>query len=289
MMTELVIHPRPKDIGGFEVRRVLPDARRRSLGPFVFFDHIGPVDFAPGQGIDVRPHPHVCLATITWLFEGEIVHRDSLGANQPIRPGDVNWMVAGRGIVHSERTDSKVREAGGPVEGIQTWIALPVADEETEPSFDHYPAASLPRIEENGAHMHLIAGAIWGAESPARVFSPMFYLAGEAPEGASFDLPTDHEERGLYVVRGQVSADGQPFDEGRMAVFAAGGDVRIDAAPGARFMLLGGEPLDGPRKMWWNFVASDPARIEKAKDDWREGRFPTIPGDEAEFIPLPED
>ena len=289
MITELVLHPRPKDIGGFEVRRVLPDARRRSLGPFVFFDHIGPVDFPPGQGIDVRPHPHVCLATITWLFDGELVHRDSLGANQPIRPGDVNWMVAGRGIVHSERTDPKVREAGGPLEGIQTWIALPVADEETDPSFDHHPADALPAIQKGGAEMRLIAGKIWGEEAPARIFSPMFYLAGEAPEGAAFDLPADYQERGLYVVRGLVSAAGQPFEEGCMAVFAAGDDIRIDAAPGARFMLLGGDPLDGPRKMWWNFVASDPARIEQAKDDWREGRFPKVPGDEEEFIPLPDE
>lgn len=289
MITELVLHPRPKDIGGFEVRRVLPDARRRSLGPFVFFDHIGPAGFAPGQGIDVRPHPHVCLATITWLFEGEIVHRDSLGANQAIRPGDVNWMVAGRGIVHSERTGPEVRKAGGLLEGIQTWIALPVADEETDPSFDHHPADTLPAIERGGAAMRLIAGRIWGEEAPARTFSPMFYLAGEAPDGASFDLPPDYEERGLYVVSGLVSAAGQPFEEGRMAVFGPGEDVRVDAAPGARFMLLGGDPLDGPRKMWWNFVASDAARIEKAKDDWREGRFPKIPGDEEEFIPLPDD
>ncbi len=288
MPVELVINPRPRDIGGFEVRRVLPDARRRSLGPFVFFDHMGPADFAPGEGINVRPHPHVCLATITWLFDGEIIHRDSLGVEQAIRPGDVNWMVAGRGIVHSERSDPTVREAGGRLEGIQTWIALPAAEEETDPSFDHHPRETLPKIERGGAILHLIAGTIWGETAPARIFSPMFYLAGEAPDGATFDLPPDYEERGLYVVRGTVAAAGETYGEGQMAVFAPGGDVSLTAAAGSRFMLLGGTPLDGPRNIWWNFVASDPTRIEQAKNDWREGRFPKIPGDSDEFIPLPE-
>lgn len=288
MAAELVINPRARDIGSFEVRRVLPYAKRRSLGPFVFFDHMGPAEFGPGQGMDVRPHPHVCLATITWLFEGEIIHRDSLGVEQAIQPSDVNWMVAGRGIVHSERTSADRRQSGGRVEGIQTWIALPVADEETEPSFDHHPKDSLPHIEKGGADLRLIAGSIWGETSPARTFSPMFYLAGQAPDGAAFDLPADYEERALYVVSGAVAADGETFEEGQMAVLAPGGDVAIEARPGARFMLLGGAPLDGPREIWWNFVASTPERIEKAKDDWRHERFPEIPTDNKERIPLPE-
>jgi redox-sensitive bicupin YhaK (pirin superfamily) len=280
MTAELVLNPRPRDIG---------DGRRRSLGPFVFFDHMGPADFGPGEGIDVRPHPHVCLATITWLFDGEIVHRDSLGVEQRIRPGDVNWMVAGRGIVHSERSDPAVRDAGGRLEGIQSWIALPVADEEAEPSFNHHPADTLPVIERDGVAMHLIAGSIWGETAPARTFSPMFYLAGEAGKDAAFDLPAEYEERGIYVVSGKASADGESFGEGQMAIFAPGADIPIEVAAGSRFMLLGGAPLDRPRRIWWNFVARNPERIEQAKADWREGRFPKIPGDADEFIPLPDD
>ena len=288
MTTEQIIHPRPRDIGGFEVRRVLPDARRRTLGPFIFFDHMGPAEFPPGEGIDVRPHPHVCLATITWLFDGEIIHRDSLGVEQAIRPGDVNWMVAGRGIVHSERTGDARRKAGGRLEGIQSWIALPVADEEAEPSFDHHPRESLPVIEKGGASLHLIAGSLWGETAPARVFSPMFYLAGEAPADAAFDLPADYEERGLYVVQGSASVGGERYEEGQMAIFSPGRDVPISIGAGTRFMLLGGAPLDGPRRLWWNFVASTPERIEQAKADWRDGRFPEIPGDSGELIPLPD-
>ncbi len=288
MTAELIIDSRPRDIGGFEVRRVLPVARRRSLGPFVFFDHMGPAEFAPGEGMDVRPHPHVCLATITWLFDGEIIHRDSLGVEQAIRPGDVNWMVAGHGIVHSERTGDARRRTGGRLEGIQSWIALPTGDEETEPSFDHHPQHTLPVIEKGGATLHLIAGSLWGETSPARIFSPMFYLAGEAALDAAFDLPADYEERDLYVVSGGASVGGESYSEGQMAVFRPGAEVPISVAAGSRFMLLGGAPLDGPRRIWWNFVASSPERIEQAKADWREGHFPKIPGDADEFTPLPE-
>lgn len=288
MTAELVLEPSAKDIGGFEVRRSLPDVRRRTVGPFIFFDHIGPAEFAPGEGIDVRPHPHVCLATITYLFDGEILHKDSLGSDQPIRPGDVNWMVAGKGIVHSERTRDEVRAAGHLLEGIQTWIALPQDSEEVDPSFDHHPAAALPEIEKGGVVMRLIAGTIWGEEAPARVFAPMFYLGCEAPDGGAFDLPPEHEERALYVVRGEVTADGVTYREWQMPIFASGGDIAIEAAPGARFMLLGGAAVDGKRHMYWNFVASSKERIEQAKDDWREGRFPKVPGDEEEFIPLPD-
>lgn len=285
---ELVISPRKKDIGSFEVRRVLPFAKRRTVGPFIFFDHMGPADFAPGKGIDVRPHPHIGLATVTYLFDGEIHHRDSLGFHQPIQPGDVNWMTAGRGIVHSERTGEETRAAGHTLHGIQTWIALPKQDEETEPAFHHHPAATLPTIEQNGASLHLIAGTAYGKTSPVETFSPMFYLGGSLSAGTDFAVTGEHEERAVYVVDGICEVDGHKLTEGQMAVLKPSVEVNLRSANGARVMLAGGAPLDGDRKIWWNLVASDQSLIDRAKKEWANGEFPKVPGDEDEFIPLPD-
>ena len=285
---ELLIEPRPRDIGGFAVRRALPYARRRTVGPFIFFDEMGPVDFAAGQGIDVRPHPHIGLATVTYLFDGEIIHRDSLGVEQPIRPGDVNWMTAGRGIVHSERTDPKARQAGQRMHGIQTWVALPKESEDAEPAFHHHPKDTLPVIEQDGVAMRLIVGTAYGRESPAEVFAPIFYLGCEAPKGGTIALPGEHDERAVYVVEGTILSNGDRIVPGQMLVFGDGGPPpSITAEPGSKFMLLGGAPLDGGRNIWWNFVSSSQERIEQAKADWKEGRFAPVPG-ETEFIPLPE-
>lgn len=282
-----LIHPRPTDLGGFEVLRVLPYRARRTVGPFIFFDHMGPADFPPGQGIDVRPHPHIGLATVTYLFEGEIVHRDSLGCVQTIRPGAVNWMTAGRGIVHSERTGPELRARGHRVHGIQSWVALPKAVEETAPAFHHHPADTLPVLDLPGARLRLIVGAAMGRESPVAVFSRMFYMDAHLPADGGLVLDDEHEERAVYVAEGAAELDGQPLEAGQMAVLAPGGETAIRARGAARLMLLGGEPLDGPRHIWWNFVHSDRERIEAAKADWAAGRFPKVPG-ETEFIPLPE-
>ncbi len=284
---ELVISPRRRDLGdGFTVRRILPYAKRRHIGPFVFFDHMGPVDFGPGQGLDVRPHPHIGLATVTYLFEGEIMHRDSLGVVQPIHPGDVNWMVAGRGIAHSERTRDSVRSAGARLHGIQSWLALPQAHEETAPDFRHHPEASLPQLEFAGCRMRLIAGNAFNATSPVETFAPMFYLSADLQPGAALPVPED-EERALYIVEGAITVDGAACEAGTMLVLRPGTQPRITAQAASRIMLLGGAPLDGERHLWWNFVSSSPERIEQAKRDWREGRFAPVPG-ETEFIPLPE-
>ncbi|WP_374466018.1 pirin family protein [Ferrovibrio sp.] len=285
---DLVITPRSRDLGeGFMVRRILPYAKRRHVGPFVFLDHMGPADFAPGHGLDVRPHPHIGLATVTYLFEGEIMHRDSLGVVQPIRPGDVNWMVAGRGIVHSERTRDELRRSGSALHGIQSWLALPQAHEETAPDFRHYPAASLPEVELPGARMRLIAGKAFGAVSPVQTFAPMFYLDAVLDDEAVLPLPEDYEERAVYVAIGVVMLDGERYEAGSMLVLRPGSRPRIAAQGPARLMLLGGAPLDGERHLWWNFVSSSKERIEQAKADWRAGRFVMVPGD-PEFIPLPE-
>ncbi len=282
-----VIAPRDRDLGGFSVRRVLPAPKQRTIGPFIFFDHMGPADFPPGDGIDVRPHPHIGLATVTYLFEGDIVHRDSLGFEQPIRPGDVNWMTAGRGIVHSERTAPEVRAAGHRLNGIQSWVALPIADEETEPSFFHHPADSLPEIVQGPTTLRLIVGSAYGHTAPVKTFSPMFYLDAPMPAGALVALPADHEERAVYVADGTVTIDGDTYTAGQMAVVAPGADISVEAVDASRIMLLGGEAIDGRRHIWWNFVSSSQERIEQAKDDWPNGRFDTVPGD-SEFIPLPE-
>lgn len=286
---EIVIEPRARDLGDFEVRRVLPFAKRRAVGPFVFFDHMGPVVFGPGKGINVRPHPHIGLATVTYLFDGRILHRDSLGTELAIEPGAVNWMVAGRGIVHSERTTDADLAGNMNMEGIQAWIGLPAADEETDPSFAHHAAADLPMFERNGVQYRIIAGNAFGQQTPVRVFSPMFYLHGEAPVGATIDLPDNYEERAIYVVSGALVVDGETIGGGKMVVFAQDAAPEITAHADTRFMQLGGAPLDGKRTIWWNFVSSDRDRLEAAKAKWKSGGFDTVPGDAEEFIPLPED
>jgi redox-sensitive bicupin YhaK (pirin superfamily) len=284
---ERIIEARQRDLGdGFVVRRLLPVAGRRAVGPFVFLDHMGPVAFAPGQGLDVRPHPHIGLATVTYLFEGEILHRDSLGSQQAIRPGDVNWMVAGRGIVHSERTAPALRAAGHRLEGLQSWVALPAAAEETDPDFRHHPAAALPSWESAGARLTLVLGSAYGRQAPAAIFSPLFYLAAELIAGASLELPSEYADRALYVVKGTVTLGGATLGPGQLAVVKPGA-AGLRAATSSRVMLLGGEPLPEARTIWWNFVSSRPPRIEQAKADWKAGRFPAVPGDD-EFIALPE-
>jgi redox-sensitive bicupin YhaK (pirin superfamily) len=288
-IVQRVLEGRPRDLGGFSVRRVLPAARLQTIGPFIFFDHMGPAVFEPGAGVDVRPHPHIGLATVTYLFAGEFMHRDSLGTAQLIRPGDVNWMVAGRGIVHSERTPPQARQApgGAPIHGIQTWIALPRDREETEPSFAHHPASVLPEVRWPGVARRLIAGSAFGATAPTAVFSPMFYLAADCEAGAVIELPDEHVERAVYVVDGEVEADGATYGAGHMIVLEPAMSAALRAATPARVMLLGGAPLDGARHIWWNFVSSSAERIERAKVDWHEERFAAVPGDD-ERIPLPE-
>jgi redox-sensitive bicupin YhaK (pirin superfamily) len=286
-MIELVIPARRKDLGdGFEVGRVLPFAKRRMVGPFIFLDHMGPVTFKPGQGITVRPHPHIGLSTVTYLFSGEIMHRDSLGFTQAIRPGEVNWMTAGRGIVHSERSAPEVQAQGGIVHGLQTWVALPDAHEETAPAFVHYDAAVLPRFENAGARGVVIAGTAYGLTSSVATHSPLFYVDVELDAGARVAVPTGYDERAAYIVHGRVESGDDVYDAGNLLVFGAG-DAAITAVEGpARVMLLGGAPL-GPRHIWWNFVSSSEARIEQAKADWKEGRMTLPPDDNGEFIPLP--
>ncbi len=288
-MIEKIIEARRRDLGGgFVVGRVLPAPFRRTVGPFIFFDHMGPATYAPGAGFDVRPHPHINLATVTYLFEGEILHHDSLGFRQPIQPGAVNWMTAGRGIVHSERSSEAMRASGQTLHGIQAWIALPSAHEEVEPSFVHHPADTLPSISFGGAKRTLIAGSAFHATSPVKTLSPLFYIDVEAEAGADVALPDDHEERAIYVADGEIDFDGQRFGTGQMIIVAPGGGVSFNTPGNARVMLLGGAPLDGERHLWWNFVSSRPDRIEQAKRDWAEGRFATVPG-ETDFIPLPQE
>ena len=289
-MLDLVIESRRRDIGGgLEVGRVLPFARRRMVGPFIFLDHMGPADFRPGEGIDVRPHPHIGLSTVTYLFDGEIHHRDNLGVSQKIKPGEVNWMTAGSGIVHSERTDPSLRSSGGFMHGMQAWVAMPREDEETDPAFAHHGADALPELSDGGVQARLIAGSAYGMRNDVRVFSPLFYLHAELATGASIALPVEHAERAAYVVSGGVLHDGVRHADGRMLVFAAGGEPVITADSGpARVMLLGGANI-GPRFIWWNLVSSRRERIEQAKADWSAGRMALPPGDDQEFIPLPDD
>jgi redox-sensitive bicupin YhaK (pirin superfamily) len=282
-----LLRAHPRDIGGFAVRRVLPSVPKQMVGPFIFFDHMGPARLAPGEGLDVRPHPHIGLATVTYLFEGEILHRDSLGSVQPIRPGDVNWMTAGRGIAHSERTPPELRAAGPGVHGIQTWVALPRESEEVAPSFSHHPQASLPVVEPPGATVRVIAGRAFGVRSPVAVFTDTLYAAAELDPGASVVLTPEHEERGVYVVEGDVTIGDAAVGTGQLAVLAEGVEVEVRAPFSATLMLLGGARMDGSRFIWWNFVSSSKERIERAKDDWREDRFGRVPG-ETERIPLPE-
>lgn len=282
-----VLRPHTKDLGGFTVRRLLPGHPFRMVGPFIFFDHMGPADFAPHRGIDVRPHPHIGLATVTYLFAGGLMHRDSLGSVQKIQPGDVNWMTAGRGIVHSERTAPADRETGGPMHGIQTWLALPKAHEQADPEFHHHPKATLPTVELPGVTMRLIAGRAFGERAPVRTFSDMFYLACEMSPGAAFMLPPEHAQRGVYLVDGEALVGGDLLEPQHMAVLAPGETVEIAAGAGARLMLFGGEPMDGDRRIEWNFVASSRELIEDAKARWKAQAFDPVPGD-TEFIPLPE-
>lgn len=276
-----------KDIGGLTVRRLLPAANCRAVGPFIFFDHMGPAMFGPDEGVDVRPHPHIGLATVTYLFEGALLHRDSLGTVQEIRPGDVNWMTAGRGIVHSERTPPAMRLNGTPLHGLQFWVALPKEHEQCDPAFQHCPADSLPRLDGKGTSLRLIAGDAFGLRSPVRALSPLFYADLRLTPGASFAFTVEHAERAIYPVAGQVRIGDEILPVDQLAVLEPGRPVRIEADSDARLMLLGGAPLDAPRHMWWNLVSSDPALIEQARRDWAEGRFPLVPG-ETERIPLPE-
>jgi len=258
------------------------------LGPFCFFDHLGPSELPVGHGLDVRPHPHIGLATVTYVIEGEIIHRDSLGFEQAIRPGAVNWMTSGRGITHSERTSTQLRQTGSRLHVAQLWVALPTLHEEMAPEFHHHPAATLPEIEVEGTRVRLLAGSAYGATSPVRTFSPLFYAEAELAAGASLSLPAGHDERGVYALSGALSHAGQAIEARALAIFRPGGTPAIQAEEPSRVLLLGGSPPDGPRYIEWNFVSSSLQRIEQAKRDWRAGLFPKVPGDEVEFIPLPE-
>lgn len=288
---ETIIVPRTRDLGGFEVRRVLPSHARQMVGPFIFFDQMGPATFNPGHGIDVPPHPHINLATVTYLFEGEIVHRDSLGTMQPIRPGAVNWMTAGRGIVHSERTGTELKARGFPLFGIQTWVALPAAHEEADPSFTHYSEADLPTLDAEGKRVRLMVGRAWGLVSPVLTFSDTIYADVMLAAGAALPVDAAHEERAVYVVEGTVVIGGDFFSAGQMTVLCPGDAITVAnaASKAARVTVIGGETMDGPRHLWWNFVSSRRERIEQAKADWKAGRFSPVPGDADEFIPLPDD
>jgi len=283
-----VIDARARVLGGVDVRRVLPVAARRMVGPFTFLDEMSQPSFEAGEGLDVPPHPHIGLATVTYLFDGEIVHRDSLGSFQAIRPGDINWMTAGRGIVHSERTAPEHRQAGSRLHGLQLWVALPQAHENDEPSFHHRAAPRLPEREEAGVRLKVLAGTAFGMASPVKTLSPLFLVDVVMAGGTAFSLPVEHAERALYVVDGAVDCGAARTEAGRMLVFAPGASVMVHAEASARLVLLGGAPLDGPRHIDWNFVSSSRARIEQAKRDWKEGRFPKVPGDDVEFVPLPE-
>ena len=285
---ETIIVTRVRElVDGFRVRRVLPSVRRRMVGPFIFLDQMGSEILSLGRGPDVAPHPHIGLATVTYLFEGELMHRDSLGTVQPIRPGEVNWMTAGSGIAHSERTPQELRPSGSNLYGIQSWVALPQRDEETAPAFAHHAAEELPLVEGEGKRMRLIAGSLYGARSPVQTLSEMFYADITLVEGARLPVPIEHEERAAYIVEGAVELDGATFDAGQLLVLKPGEEITLAASSPSRLMLLGGEPLDGARHIWWNFVSSSSERIDQAKADWKAGRFAPVP-DETEFIPLPE-
>jgi len=288
---EAVILPPVRDLGdGFHVRRALPSAHRRMVGPFIFYDQMGPAAFRSGEGLDVRPHPHIGLATVTYLLEGEILHRDSVGSVQSIRPGEVNWMTAGSGITHSERTGPESRAAGGTLFGLQAWVALPVAQEETAPAFDHYAADAIPTTEDSGVRLTLIAGTHDGLASPVVTLSDMVYADIVLAAGARYQLRAEHVERAIYVVEGEIAAAGQDgaFGVGELVVFKPGAEIVLSAPRGARLMLIGGEPFPEKRNIYWNFVSSSAERIEQAKADWRARRFAEVP-QETDFIPLPDE
>lgn len=285
---EKVIVPRSHDLGGFQVRRALPAIGQRMVGPFIFFDQMGPAEFHLGEGLDVRPHPHIGLSTVTYLFDGEIMHRDSLGTALAIKPGAVNLMTAGRGIVHSERTGMEARATGPKLYGIQAWLALPKTHEETAPEFKHHGAQELPRIVEGGKRISLIMGSAYGQTSPVKFPWDALYAEAVLSPGAILPLDPDYDERAIYIVSGKVDIAGDEFGAGQLLVFKPGDRISILAIDQARVMIVGGEPMDGPRNIWWNFVSSSKERIEQAKHEWKTGRFDTVPGDESEFIPLPE-
>jgi redox-sensitive bicupin YhaK (pirin superfamily) len=289
-MPDLIIEPRQHDLGGgFKVQRLLPFHRRRMVGPFIFFDRMGPADMpAPiPRTTDVRPHPHIGLSTVTYLFDGQLTHRDSLGVEQVILPGALNWMTAGAGISHSERFDG-MRDSGGAMDGIQAWVAVPEANEEDAPAFDHYDDDRLPHFDDAGVAIRVIAGSVFGARSPAKIHSPLFYAHAELQPQAQMTLPAEYAERAVYVARGSVEIAGTRHADGQMLIFAAGAVPTLRALEASRLMLLGGEPL-GERHIWWNFVSSRRDRIEQAKADWRAGRIPLPPLDNCEFIPLPDE
>jgi redox-sensitive bicupin YhaK (pirin superfamily) len=284
---EHVIVPRARDLGGFEVRRALPSAQKQMIGPFIFFDQMGPAEFLLGNGIDVRPHPHIGLATVTYLFEGEVWHRDSLGTSAPIVPGEVNLMTAGRGIVHSERERGEVKQSTHRLFGIQAWAALPKSHEEGAPAFVHHGQDDLPRIIGEGKRVRLVMGSAYGAQSPVEFPHETLFAEAVLAPGTVLPLDPDYDERAVYVASGEIDIAGDKFGEGRLLVFRPGDRISILAVAQSRLMLLGGEPMDGPRHIWWNFVSSSKERIDQAKEDWRAKRFALVPGDEKEFIPLP--
>lgn len=281
------IIPRTVDLGGFEVRRVLPSAEKRTVGPFVFWDQAGPGEFLTGKGLDVRPHPHICLSTMTYLFSGRMEHRDTLGSHQIIEPGAVNLMTAGHGIAHSERTPQADRTHTHPLFGIQSWLALPINKEEIPPSFAHYDKSDIPTFSENGVRMHLAAGEWYGEKSPVMTHSDALFMECHLEAGSESLIPPTHDERALHILSGQISIDRTPYTSGHMLVMKPGIEIRFRADTAAHCIILGGPPLEQPRYLWWNFVASSKERIEQAKTDWQQGKFGKIPGDDKEFIPLP--
>jgi hypothetical protein len=284
-----VVVPRTADLGdGFTVKRALPSAQTRMVGPFVFFDRFGPAVFRSGNGLDVRPHPHIGLATVTYLFDGEIMHRDSLGTAAPIRPGEVNWMTAGRGIVHSERTAPERRVSSDSLHGLQMWVALPAAHEETEPAFAHYGVEDFPMVHDDGKTVRVVVGSLYGARSPVRTMSETIFADIALAAGSTLPLDADHDERAIYVIDGEIDIAGDRFGADRLLVFRPGDRITIRALTDAHLMIVGGATMDGPRHVWWNFVSSRKERIEEAKAEWAAGHFGKVPGDEIEFIPLPE-
>jgi len=284
---EHVIVPRIRDIGDFEVHRALPAAEKQMIGPFIFFDRFGPVMMKAGHGMDVRPHPHIGLSTVTWLFDGVIFHRDSLGSEQPISPGELNWMTAGKGIVHSERTPALERASGQSMFGLQSWVALPKQFEQTTPGFEHVAEARMPIMSDKGRWVKVIAGSLFGETSPVKTHSDLFYADVRLEQGAILPLPPEHEERGLYLISGRIEIAGREIEQGKLVAFKPKAEILLKALEQSHFMLLGGEPMDGPRHIWWNFVSSSKEKIEAAKEEWRTGKFKIVPGDEKEFIPLP--
>jgi len=283
---DLTIVPKEHDLGGLTVRRLLPTAKQRMIGPWIFFDHMGPAAFAPGKGIDVRPHPHINLATVTYLFAGEMLHRDSLGNELAIVPGEINLMVAGKGIVHSERQREEIKASGNVLDGLQLWLALPESYEEIDPEFHHYSNEEIPSIEVNDVSVRVLIGSAYGVTSPVKTFAETLYIEASLKAGRSLVLPEDVAERGLYVARGKLAAKESVIDQHTMSIFQPGQSIQVDAIEDTRLAMIGGEKF--PRRhIWWNFVSSRKDRIEQAKQDWKAGKFPKIPGDEFEFIPLP--